>query len=105
MSTANFAGPMFAWVSESEIQGRFTFSEQTTLDFGRFSAVDWYFLLKDFSVAMAWTHSTRNLTIQPQPKGVRETFRCFDRVSFIVPRVVWVEIKLYCLIVRRKRLV
>lgn len=91
-STANFAEPMFAWVSESEIQGRFTFSQQTNLDFGHFSTVNWYLTPNVFSVAIAWTHSTRNLTIQPQSKGVRETFRCFDRVSFIVPRAVWVEI-------------
>jgi hypothetical protein len=79
---------MFAWVSESEIQGRFTFSQQTTLDFGRFSAVNWYFTPKDFFIAIAWTHSTRSLTIQPQSKGARETFRYFDGVLFIVPRVV-----------------
>lgn len=80
------------WVSESEIQASFIFSQRTTLDFGRLSAVNWYFILKDFSVTITWTHSTRNLTIRPQSKGVRETFRYFGRVLFIVPCAVWVDI-------------
>lgn len=81
MSTASFAGQMCAWGSESELQGRFTFSRQTTLDFGHFSKVNWYVTTKGFCNEVAWSHSTSDLTVRPQFKEPRETFRCFGKFS------------------------